>query len=168
MTQKKIIIYTDGSCKGNPGPGGWGAVIFTNGSQKPSVMLGGGEVGTTNNRMEMLAVIESLKYIHANHLQQSEINLYSDSNLVIQTLNQGWKRKANVDLWEELDSLNEELNVTYNWVRGHNENKWNEECDRIANAEAAKIIRKNLHADSTRKIFSKKSGPAQQSFLEIE
>ncbi|HLG25585.1 MAG TPA: ribonuclease H [Candidatus Gracilibacteria bacterium] len=139
---QNIEIFTDGSCKGNPGPGGWAAILIEKKSQTVFKILKGHESDTTNNRMEMIGVIEALRFIHENHLQQSEITLYSDSNLVIQTLNQGWKRKANLDLWEELDELNEELNVTFTWIRGHAKNKWNEQCDRLAVAEAAKAKRK--------------------------
>jgi ribonuclease HI len=145
MNTKKITIYTDGSCKGNPGPGGWCAIIFIGDEKKPAVILKGGEAKTTNNRMEMVGVIEAFKYIDENHLQRSSVTLYSDSNLVIKTLTAGWKRKANIDLWEELDRLNEELKVDYIWVRGHNENKWNEECDKHACAEAQKIAKINYN-----------------------
>jgi len=136
-----IEIYTDGSCKGNPGPGGWAAIILKNKSEKPFIVVKGREKNTTNNRMEMIGVIEALRVIHENLLQQKDITLYTDSNLIVQTLNQGWKRKANLDLWEELDELNEELNVTYVWVRGHANNKWNEKCDSLAFSEATKASR---------------------------
>lgn len=136
-----IEVYTDGSCKGNPGPGGWAAIILKNKNEKPFAVIKGREKDTTNNRMEMIAVIEALRYMHENLLQQRDITLYTDSNLVVQTLNQGWKRKANLDLWEELDELNEELNVNYVWVRGHANNKWNEKCDVLAFSEATKASR---------------------------
>jgi ribonuclease HI len=136
--QKKIKIFTDGSCRGNPGPGGWAAILFEEKAKKPLAILKGGENDTTNNRMEMIAVIESLKFIDEHHLQRCEVILYSDSNLIVQTLTRGWKRKANLDLWEELDNLNEELSVEYVWVKGHAQNKWNNECDKIAQKEATK------------------------------
>jgi ribonuclease HI len=140
--QKKVIeIFTDGSCIGNPGPGGWAAVILekdNKGIQKPITKLKGGQSETTNNRMEMIAVIEALRFIHENNLQIADIILHSDSNLIVKSLNEGWKRKANIDLWEEIDTLNEELSVEYVWVRGHNKNKWNEEVDRLALQEATK------------------------------
>ncbi len=167
MTAKKIIVYTDGSCKGNPGPGGWCALIFKENQAKPDIVLRGGEAKTTNNRMEMLAVIEALRYMHENHLQSSFITLYSDSNLVIKTLTEGWKRKANLDLWEELDQLNEELEVDYQWVRGHNKNRWNEECDKIACAEAEKISRKKISAEMTERISSRGGKTRQQHLFEI-
>jgi ribonuclease HI len=138
---KKIEVFTDGSCKGNPGPGGWAAILIEKNIAKPFAILKGNEIDTTNNRMEMIGVIEALRYINEHHLQNLEITLYSDSNLVIQTLNRGWKRKANIDLWEELDELNEELSVEYVWVRGHGQNKWNNKCDQIALMEATRVSR---------------------------
>ena len=137
MHLKQIEIYTDGSCKGNPGPGGWAALLLEKNSKKPFEILKGHEADTTNNRMEMIGVIEALRYIHDQKLQSAALTLYSDSNLVIQTLLQGWKRKANLDLWEELDALNEELDVQYVWVRGHHRNHWNNECDKVAQKESA-------------------------------
>ncbi|MBP7058510.1 ribonuclease HI [Candidatus Gracilibacteria bacterium] len=163
----RIKIFTDGSCKGNPGPGGWCAIIFFNEEEKARAILSGGEKNTTNNRMEMLAVIEALRHVHENHLQQSGVTLFSDSSLVIKTLNEGWKRKANKDLWEELDSLNEELKVEYVWVRGHNKNKWNEECDRIAQLEADKIARKKFTSEVSQSYFKKGGAKKQQQLFEI-
>ncbi len=161
MQIKQIEIYTDGSCKGNPGPGGWCAIILQKSSEIPYQILQGNENLTTNNRMEMLAVIEALKFITKNHLQNSEINLYSDSNLVIQTLTQGWKRKANKDLWEELDGLAEALDVNYVWVKGHAKNKWNNECDKIAQAESLKAS-KNI--SGKKYLPPKKKGTQQELF----
>lgn len=133
-----IEIYTDGSCKGNPGPGGWAVTFLKQGAKRPFAVLHGNTTRTTNNRMEMLAVIEALHYIHDNNLQEKTILLYSDSNLVVQTINQGWKRKKNLDLWKQFDKLNQDLNVTYEWVKGHAENYWNEETDKLAFREARK------------------------------
>lgn len=143
MHKGKIKIFTDGSCKGNPGPGGWAAILFEDEAKKPFAILKGCEGETTNNRMEMIAVIEALRYLNENNLQQNLITLYSDSSLVIKTLTLGWKRKKNLDLWEELDELNEELSVEYVWIEGHARNKWNNECDKIAVAESAKAKKKN-------------------------
>ena len=133
-----IEIFTDGSCKGNPGPGGWAAILLKKDIKKPFKIIKGKQPATTNNRMEMTAIIEALRHLHENNFQQHDVKLFSDSNLIVQTLNQGWKRKANLDLWEELDLLNEELQVEYIWVRGHAKNKWNNECDKIAFGEATK------------------------------
>jgi|WetSurMetagenome_2_1015567.scaffolds.fasta_scaffold213410_1 ribonuclease HI len=143
MNDKKINIFTDGSCLGNPGPGGWAAILLEGQAKKPTMVLRGNESDTTNNRMEMIAVIEALRYVHEKHLQQCEINLFSDSALVINTLRLGWKRKKNLDLWEELDELNEELSVSYSWVEGHAKNRWNNECDKIAVSESTKAKKKN-------------------------
>lgn len=160
--QKKIIeIFTDGSCIGNPGPGGWGAVILekdNKGKDKPIIKIKGGQSETTNNRMEMIAVIEALRFIHENNLQMADIILHSDSNLIVKTLNEGWKRKANIDLWEEIDTLNEELSVEYKWVKGHANNKWNEEVDKLALQEATKVKQssskiKGRHYGSQKKLF---------------
>lgn len=136
MSRENIFIYTDGSCKGNPGPGGWAAILLEDEAKKPFAILKGSDPQTTNNRMEMTAVIEALKFIHKNKFQNSNIKLFSDSNLVIQTLISGWKRKANKDLWQELDQFNQKISIEYIWVRGHAKNKWNNECDKIATSEA--------------------------------
>ena len=133
-----IEIYTDGSCKGNPGPGGWAVILLKKNADKPFKFIKGHEKHTTNNRMEMTAIIEALRFLHENNYQQHDISIFSDSNLIVQTLNSGWKRKANIDLWEELDHLNEELQVNYIWVKGHHVNKWNRECDKLAVNEAIK------------------------------
>lgn len=144
---KQIEIFTDGSCKGNPGPGGWAAIFLEKKSQKSFKILKGHATETTNNRMEMTAVIEALRYIDHEKLHTAQIALYSDSNLVIQTLLQGWKRKANLDLWEELDELNEELDIDYQWVKGHAKNHWNNECDKVAQKEA-EVAQKTAHKKS--------------------
>lgn len=136
-----IEAFTDGSCKGNPGPGGWCAILLKKNISKPFKILRGRETATTNNRMEMTAVIEALRFLHENDFQREDVILYTDSNLIVQTLNRGWKRKANLDLWEELDHLNEELQVEYVWIKGHANNKWNGECDRLAVAEASRAAK---------------------------
>lgn len=161
MKLQNIEIFADGSCRGNPGPGGWCAIILEKKSSVPFKILKGNEIFTTNNRMEMLAIIEALKFIIENKLQNLEINLYSDSNLVIQSLNQGWKRKANKDLWEELDELAEGLDVSYIWVKGHAKNKWNNECDKHAQSESLKASKKK----PTEKNILKKEKEDPQSTL---
>ncbi len=135
---KSLIIYTDGSCLGNPGPGGWGAIIKD--GQKETV-LSGGEDGTTNNRMEMMAVIEALKWV-SEHDKDREIQVYSDSSLIINTLNDDWKRKTNGDLWAALDEARAELKIEWNWVKGHAGTPLNERCDQLAVAEAEKVSKK--------------------------
>lgn len=171
MNAKKIEIYTDGSCKGNPGPGGWAALLLEERAEKPFEILKGNDPDTTNNRMEMIGIIEALRYIHENNFQKNSVTLFSDSNLIIQTLLQGWKKKANLDLWEELDALNEELDVKFVWVKGHAKNRWNNECDKVAQSESLKAQKKGPFAKPTPrgKIFplkpvAKKSHSQQELF----
>lgn len=136
---KKIDIYTDGACSGNPGKGGWGAVLVYNQTEKE---LCGGEKATTNNRMELTAVISALKAVK----EPCEITVTTDSKYVCDAVNKGWvyswkrncwkkadkKPALNVDLWEQLLSLLEIHKVTFNWVKGHNGHEYNERCDRLA------------------------------------
>lgn len=148
---KKIEIYTDGSCLGNPGPGGWGVLIPGKGTDKvPDVRMSGGEDHTTNNRMEMLAMIKALEWLHKNiekeELSGTGIIIYSDSNLLISTLNQGWKRKANTDLWAQIDKLRAWLRIEWIWVKAHATNKFNNQVDKLALA-AATTAKNNLPKD---------------------
>lgn len=136
---KKVEIYTDGACSGNPGRGGWGAVLVWNGHEKE---LSGGEPETTNNRMELTAVIEALAALR----EPCEVVLTSDSKYVIDALTLGWAegwrargwRKAdrspalNTDLWERLLELVSRHRMTYVWVKGHAGHPYNERCDRLA------------------------------------
>lgn len=139
-----ITIYTDGSCKGNPGPGGWAAIILKNEKDaKPWEILKGNEKYTTNNRMEMMAIIKALHFIHDNKLGREKIILHTDSNLLVQTINKGWKKKANQDLWQKLDELNEKVSVEFKWVKGHHTNHWNNECDKHAQSESTRAAKKS-------------------------
>ena len=136
---KKVEIYTDGACSGNPGPGGWGAVLVYAGHEKE---LSGGERETTNNRMELTAVIEALSALR----EPCEVTLTSDSKYVIDALVLGWAegwrargwRKAdkspalNADLWARLLDLVRIHRMTYVWVKGHAGHPYNERCDRLA------------------------------------
>ena len=136
MNPKEIIIYTDGSCLGNPGPGGWAAIIIENDKKHP---ISGGEKDTTNNRMEMKAVIEALKHIkkkHGDELPNINIQFFIDSNLIVQTLTSNWKKKKNTDLWAEIEKLSAWLNIKWNWVKAHHENELNNEVDELAQAES--------------------------------
>ncbi len=137
--QNKIEIYTDGSCLGNPGPGGWGVII----KNDPDVILKGGEAHTTNNRMEMSAILNALIWIRETFEAPEQYNytIYSDSNLLIQTLNLGWKRKANTDLWAEIDKHRAWLNIEWVWVKAHATNKYNNLVDKVALSEAQKAKR---------------------------
>ncbi len=128
-----VQVYTDGSCLGNPGPGGWAYLIEVEGKKLRGQ---GGEPGTTNNRMEMRAAIEALKAIEMKW-PDAEIALYSDSSLLINTMKLNWKRKKNTDLWGELLPLVLHKKITWNWVRGHNGHPQNEDCDMRAQKEAA-------------------------------
>lgn len=126
----QIQIFTDGSCLGNPGPGGW-AYIIQDGEQR---MEGSGHcVETTNNRMEMMAAIEALKIL----TPPQSVILHSDSQLLIKTMTLGWKRKKNQDLWAELDQLAARHRITWQWVRGHNGHPENEACDTLAQRAAS-------------------------------
>ena len=140
---KHVDIYTDGACRGNPGRGGFGAILVYNGKEKE---LCGGEVSTTNNRMELSAVISALEALR----EPCEVTLTTDSKYVVDSVTKGWAlswkskgwRKAdkspalNVDLWERLLSLLEKHKVTFVWVKGHNGHPYNERCDGLATAYA--------------------------------
>ena len=133
-----IIVYTDGSCLGNPGAGGWAAIILKDGQE---TVLKGGQENTTNNRMEMKAIIEALKWIGAN-VQDRDVELYSDSSLLINSINEDWKRKANLDLWKEFDDAIAELkgvHVKWNWIKGHANNDLNNRVDELAVKESKKL-----------------------------
>ena len=144
---KQIEIYTDGSCLGNPGPGGWGVLIP---QKSGDVRLSGGEDHTTNNRMEMMAIIKALEWLHENinegELADTRITVFSDSNLLMGTLNQGWKRKANTDLWAQIDKLRAWLHIEWTWVKAHATNKLNNQVDKLALAAATKA-KKSLPKD---------------------
>ena len=129
-----IVLYTDGACLGNPGPGGWGAVVFDEGEKK---LLHGGENNTTNNRMEITAVIEALKTLPTG----INVKIYSDSTYVINTMTKNWKRKKNQDLWILLDSEAALRNLEWEWVKGHSGDEFNEEADRLAYQEASKVAK---------------------------
>ena len=143
---KTITIYTDGACSGNPGPGGWGAILRYRDTEKE---LSGGAAETTNNRMELTAVIEALRLLR----EPCIVELYSDSKYVIDALDKGWARgwKArgwvksdkkpalNPDLWEQLLALAEVHQVRCHWVKGHAENEHNNRCDQMAVAESKKF-----------------------------
>ena len=136
---KTVTIYTDGACSGNPGPGGWGAILEFRGGEKE---LSGGEVSNTNNRMELTAVIRALQALK----EPCAVELYSDSKYVIDALEKGWavswrkkgwvksdkKPALNPDLWETLLNLTEIHDVRCHWVKGHASNPKNNRCDEMA------------------------------------
>jgi ribonuclease HI len=129
MQSDQIVIHTDGACKGNPGPGGWGTVIEQNGNQQK---LSGSEPQTTNNRMEMTAVIKGLEAVDPS----AKVLISSDSTYVINTMTKGWKRKVNHDLWDQLDRLVRNRDISWRWVRGHSGDRGNELADALATKEA--------------------------------
>lgn len=136
---KKVVIYTDGACSGNPGPGGWGTILMYDGIKKE---ISGGKKDTTNNVMEITAVIEGLKLLK----YPCEVEIYSDSAYVVNAFNQhwidGWKKNGwknsskeevkNRELWEELDKLANIHTVTFIKVKGHSDNELNNRCDELA------------------------------------
>lgn len=136
---KYVEIYTDGACSGNPGPGGWGAILRYNNTEKE---ISGAEENTTNNKMEMTAVIESLGMLK----EKCRVDLYSDSQYVCNAISKGWAAKwrannwmrnkkdpaLNPDLWEKVLNLCDVHDVTVHWVRGHVGHAENERCDRLA------------------------------------
>ena len=140
---KHVDIYTDGACRGNPGKGGWGAILVYAGVERE---LSGGERSTTNNRMELTAAIEALSALK----EKCEVTLYSDSKYMIDAIEKkwvyswrekGWKKAdkspaLNPDLWEKLLALIEKHDVTFVWVKGHNGHAYNERCDTLATTYA--------------------------------
>ena len=143
---KTVTLYTDGACSGNPGPGGWGAILEYMGHEKE---FSGGEDNTTNNRMELTAVIEGLSKLR----EPCIVELYSDSKYVIDGLQKGWaegwkkrgwiksdkKPALNPDLWEQLLTLTHIHQMRYHWVKGHAENPKNNRCDELAVARWKQI-----------------------------
>ena len=144
---KRVLLYTDGACSGNPGPGGWGAILIYGEIKKE---LSGGETSTTNNRMELTAVIEGLKRLKFPCI----VDIYSDSAYTVNAFHEGWVRNwekggwikadkkpvLNADLWQELISLVRKHQVTFHKVKGHSDNQLNNRCDELARAA---ILTKN-------------------------
>lgn len=143
---KDIILYTDGSCKQNPGPGGWCAILVYGTKEK---VISGGEKSTTNNRMELTAVIKALEALK----EPCNVKLVSDSKYVIDAMSLGWAKgwrsrgwkKAdkspalNPDLWQRLLDLADIHSITYEWIKGHAGHPYNERCDSVAQNEAEKM-----------------------------
>lgn len=131
---KKVEISCDGACKGNPGPGGWGALLICEGYEK---RICGSVASTTNNRMEILAAIKSLKALNS----PCEVTIFTDSQYLVKGMTQwiqGWKNKnwhnvKNVELWQELETEAKRHSITWTWVKGHSGNYGNEEADKLAN-----------------------------------
>ncbi len=143
---RKVEIYTDGACSGNPGPGGWGTILVFNGVEK---VMSGGEKETTNNRMELTAAIEGLLALK----EDCEVMLFSDSKYLIDSVTKGWvyswkkknwkksdgKMALNIDLWERLLPLLSKHKVEFTWVKGHSNHPYNERCDKLAVIESKKF-----------------------------
>ena len=140
-----VTIYTDGACSGNPGPGGYGAILMYGQHKKE---LSGGDPNTTNNRMELMGVITALKALN----RPCQVDLYTDSQYVVNAIEKGWAKKwqangwmrnkkdkaLNPDLWQTLLELLELHQVKFHWVKGHAENPYNNRCDELAVAESNK------------------------------
>ena len=143
---KNVTIYTDGACSGNPGPGGWGAILQYGAATRE---LSGSEPSTTNNRMELLGVITALEMLK----EPCSVDLYSDSRYVVDGITKGWakgwrargwvksdkKPALNVDLWERLLPLIATHDIRYHWVKGHAENEYNNRCDQQAVLESQRF-----------------------------
>ena len=143
-----VTIYTDGACSGNPGPGGYGAILMYGQHKKE---LSGGDPNTTNNRMELMGVITALKALN----RPCQVDLYTDSQYVVNAIEKGWAKKwqangwmrnkkdkaLNPDLWQSLLNLLEIHQVTFHWVKGHAENPYNNRCDELAVTESHKYKR---------------------------
>lgn len=141
--EKKVELFTDGACSGNPGAGGWGAILRCNGMEKE---LSGGEAMTTNNRMELSAVIAGLSALK----YRCHVTIYSDSKYVVDAIENGWAKKwrsngwmrnkkepaLNPDLWEKLLRLLDQHDVQFVWVKGHAGHPENERCDQLAVAQS--------------------------------
>ncbi len=140
---KQVEIYTDGACSGNPGPGGWAAILIARGVEKE---ISGGEVSTTNNRMEMQAAIEGLRQLN----RPCRVTVFSDSAYLVSAFNQGWLTNwqrngwlnaakdpvSNKDLWQELLELAGRHEISWVKVRGHSDNEYNNRCDELAVAQS--------------------------------
>lgn len=146
MSEKIIEIYTDGACRGNPGPGGWGALLRFNGTEKE---LYGAEAHTTNNRMELMAAIQALRAL----TRRCRVRLTTDSKYVQQGITEwlpGWKRKnwlnaarkpvKNADLWQQLDEVSARHDIDWHWVKGHAGHPENERADQLANRAIDELL----------------------------
>lgn len=147
---KTVDVYTDGACSGNPGVGGYCSILIYNGVEK---VISGSEKDTTNNRMELLAVIKGLECLK----ETCFVNLYSDSQYVVDAFNKGWitnwqnnnwrtsdkKEVKNLDLWKKLLELNQKHTITFIKVKGHSDNEYNNRCDKLAVSEYKKLQTEN-------------------------
>ena len=171
---KKITIHTDGGCSGNPGPGGWAAVLQCGTNRKE---LSGSALATTNNRMELTAAAEALKALK----EPCEVAVFTDSEYVRDGITQwihswrakGWKKKIkNMDLWQELDAAVSRHKVEWHWVRGHAGDEFNERCDFLATQEIERLKTKHtaaeLKAACDQFLVERNSIPGQPELLELD
>ncbi len=145
---KNVVIYTDGACSGNPGPGGWGAILRFGEAEKE---ISGGEAATTNNRMELTAVIRALELLK----EPCNVQLFTDSQYISRALTEGWLKRwaqagytkkdglKNADLWRELDGLLHRHKVTVQWVKGHALDVYNNRCDVLATSQRDLMGKRN-------------------------
>ncbi len=165
---KRVEIFTDGACSGNPGPGGWGAILRFNGATRE---LSGGEAETTNNRMELMAAIQALSALK----EPVEADLYTDSNYVKDGIGgwiEGWKRNGwktaarkpvkNAELWQALDEARRRHKVNWHWVKGHDGHPENERADELARLGMAPFKPARARLDVAAASPSQKSAPARQ------
>ena len=142
-----VKAFTDGSCLGNPGVGGYGIYLEKYDQAKTLLKqadLSGAAHNTTNNRMEMLAIIKALEFLHLKQIFHSEIEIITDSNLIVCTINKGWKKKANQDLWKQMDALLSQTRMhgndyKFTWIKGHAGHQGNERADQLANSAATRL-----------------------------
>jgi ribonuclease HI len=139
---ESYLVYADGSCLGNPGPGGWGVVIINHAGELSED--GGGHPHTTNNRMELTAAIEAMRRLPPG----ARATLRSDSEYLVKSVNLGWRRNANKDLWEQLDREMSQREVRLEWVRGHSVDQYNQRADRIALDQAKTVANSKPSAAS--------------------
>lgn len=158
MDKSRILLYTDGAAKGNPGPGGYGIVLKFGKHRKE---LSKGYQNTTNNRMELLAVIVGLEALTSTGYP---VHIYSDSKYVVDAINQGWllkwqktgfKKKKNIDLWQRFIPLQKKFNLSFHWVKGHAGHPENERCDKLAvkAAEGSGLLKDSGFTDDNSSLF---------------
>jgi len=170
---KKVIIYSDGACEGNPGPGGWAAVLRYGERQRE---ISGYALATTNNRMEMQAAIEALRVLK----EPCQVTFFTDSEYLRDGITawvaawkkKGWKTKErkpvkNCDLWRQLDELAAQHKISWEWVKGHAGNTWNERCDLLANQQIRSIYRHHKHEELTAALAQFREQHAQSSLPQV-
>lgn len=166
VAKTTISIYTDGSCLGNPGPGGWAVLIKT---KKEEILLTGGEQSSTNNRMELKAISSALQWLHKNGGAETGAVLNTDSSLAVQTLTKGWKKNRNLDLWREIEDLILAIGgnkLVWKWIKGHAGQAENERVDKLAKAEALKAHQsmQKIPCEADRKALMEKDKQTKEEY----